>query len=371
MSTLAVNSDPTSFWNALKTRDARYYSAFLYGVKYSKIYCRPTCNSRKPRSVDNVVFFSNSDEAKEAGFRPCARCNPDQNEQPKQIETMKNICKYIYENANERLTLANLGTIAKMSPFHLQRTFKRFTGVSPREYIEGIRLAKLKMSLWAGSSVRQSTYSSGYKTTGWLYFRPNEKLGMSPLMYKNGGEGLEIKYVTRACPLGKLIVAATETGICSVSLGDSDQKLLASLRAEYPKAKLKESSTAIGGDMLTYAVEKIMDYLNIGEDLKDSNLPLDFRATAFQIRVWKELKAIPFGRVRTYSEVAKRIGLPKATRAVANACGANPVPLVIPCHRVVAKGGLGGYGLGLDRKKKLLEKEGFDLSTLKESRGNN
>lgn len=367
MSKIAVNSDAMSLWNALKARDSRYYSMFLYGVKSTKIYCRPTCNSRKPRNVNNVVFFSNSSEAQEAGFRPCSRCTPNQSEQPKQFEAIKKICEYVVENSNDRLTLANLGAFAKMSPFHLQRTFKKVIGVSPREYIEGIRLAKLKMSLWSGSSVRQSTYSSGYKTTGWLYFRPNEKLGMSPLMYKSGGEGLDIKYVTRECPLGRLIVAATESGVCRVSLGDTDQKLIGSLQAEFPKANVRVS-TETDGDVLSDAVEKIMEYLTFGKDLKDSKLPLDFQATAFQIKVWKELKAIPFGRVRTYGEVAKRVGLPKATRAVANACGANPFPLVIPCHRVVAKGGLGGYGLGLDRKKKLLEKEGFDLSTLEENR---
>ncbi|MDG6995525.1 MAG: methylated-DNA--[protein]-cysteine S-methyltransferase [Nitrososphaerota archaeon] len=353
-------------WNAVKTRDPHYHSSFVYGVNSTKIYCRPTCASRKPKSAKLVAFFLNSTSAREAGFRPCARCKPDDaGQEASQTLVIQRLCEYITENFQQSLTLAKLSSESGLSPFHLQRIFKRVTGVTPREYAEAVRLGRLKMSLRSGDSVRRSTYGAGYKTTGWLYFRPNEKLGMSPSKYRSGGEGLEIDYAITDCPLGKLLVAATERGVCFVSLDDSSQKLLSFLRSEYPKAKFRFSSGS-ENSKLSVALEKIMEYLTEGTDLENSSLPLDLQATAFQSRVWKELRAIPYGSVKSYSEIAERIGLPKATRAVANACAANPVPLVVPCHRVVPKnGGFGGYGLGVERKKLLLEKEGVDLSALK------
>ena len=357
-------------WQAVKTRDPRYYSQFVYGVNSTKIYCRPTCPSKKPTTKDKVAFFPDSASAKRAGFRPCARCKPDELSQATpQVLTIQKLCEFITENCNNRLTLERLSKESGFSPFHLQRTFKKVTGVTPREYIEAVRMARLKLSLKSGNSIRKSTYSVGYNTSGWLYFRPNEKLGMSPLKYKKGGEGLRISYVITDSPLGKLLVAATERGVCFVSLADSIQKLIDHLRSEYPRAKLETDSDVPSNSNLSLSVDRIMEYLTKGTDLENSNLPLDLQATAFQQRVWKELRAIPYGKVSSYSEVARRMGLPKATRAVANACASNPVALVVPCHRVVPKGGgVGNYGLGVERKKILLEKEGVDIVALDQKR---
>jgi AraC family transcriptional regulator of adaptative response/methylated-DNA-[protein]-cysteine methyltransferase len=349
-----------SLWHAVRNRDPRYYSRFVYAVKSTKIFCRPTCPSRKPRIQSQVLFFDSPTLARQAGFRACERCKPDENDS--QHQTIQRLCEFINENSQEKLTLERLSVESGISPFHLHRTFKKLTGISPREYTEAVRTNRLKMDLKSGNSVRKSTYAAGYNTSGWLYFRPDEKLGMSPLKYKSGAEGLHIEYTISSTPIGRLLVATTERGVCFVSLADSNEILLARLHAEFPKARIEESSNYQNNN-LSISLEKITDYITIGTDLQKSTLPLDIKATAFEWLVWKELRRIPYGRVRSYSEVARRIGFPSAARAVANACASNPVPLIIPCHRVVPKtGGIGNYGLGVERKKILLKKEGVDLA---------
>lgn len=348
--------------SAVLNRDPKFHHAFLYGVNSTKIFCRPTCPSKRPENVSSIVFFENAIEARKEGFRACLRCKPE--ELSPQVEQVMKLCQFIRENSSEKLTLERLSIVSGQSPFHLQRTFKKVTGVTPKEYVEVARLGRVKNSLRSGESIRNSTYNAGYNTTGWLYFRPGDKLGMSPLDYKNGGKGSQIYYSITNSPLGKLLVAATERGICSVSLGEKEGELLEKLRREFPNAAIYQREK---DQEFNKWVEAIISYLRRGNDLADASLPLDIRVTAFQWKVLKALRSIPHGQVRAYSEIARQIGLPKATRAVANACGANPVPLVIPCHRVIRKNGnIGGYGLGIERKKILLKKEGFDVSKLVE-----
>ncbi len=294
-----------------------------------------------------------------AGFRACLRCRPDDaSSSPSQIRLIEKICRYIDENLETKITLKHLRETTGMSPFHLQKVFKRVVGVTPREYQESARLRRLKLSLRNGEAVTKSTYKAGYNTSSWLYSHPQLKLGMNPSSYKSGGKGLTISYVFSDCYLGRLLVGGTAQGICAVSLADSDDKLLAYLREEYPKAHLIEDNNT---DLARW-VNTILEYLDQGKDLGQSNLPINIRVTAFQLKVLKELQKIPYGSVRSYSEIARRVGCPDGSRAVANACASNPTALVIPCHRVVRKNGeLGGYRYGVERKKRLLEGEGVSL----------
>jgi AraC family transcriptional regulator, regulatory protein of adaptative response / methylated-DNA-[protein]-cysteine methyltransferase len=359
------NLSESELWDAVRTRDARYSSSFVYAVKSTGIFCRPTCPSRRPRR-DLVSYYASAGLAKEAGFRACSRCHPDEVATGSKNKIVEDVCRFINENPSEKLSLEKLSQKAGLSPFYLQRLFKKVTGVSPRQYVEAVRLGRLKLSLKGGESVRSSTYRAGYNTSGWLYSKPDPKLGITPSSYKSGGAGLLIHYLITDCPLGHLLVASTENGICSVNLGDSQEKLVSYLRYEYPKAHFNTEPDQ-KDSVLALWVNRILEYLFTGKEMDLASFPLDIRATAFQWRVWKELQSISHGSVKSYSEVAKDAGYPKASRAVANACASNPVPLVVPCHRVVRKdGSLGGYRLGVDRKRKLLEKEGVNLQLFDE-----
>jgi AraC family transcriptional regulator of adaptative response/methylated-DNA-[protein]-cysteine methyltransferase len=267
---------------------------------------------------------------------------------PKRLELVKDVCGYIRENAASKITLAELGRRFDISPYHLQRVFVDVMGISPRRYLEECRVNLLKLRLAKGESVVGALRSTGYSSHSWLYKDSRIKLGMTPANYKKGGSGMVVMYATGDSNLGRLLVAATSYGICSVDLGEDDGELLAALRLECPKAKIVRSETA------ARFLQGVNDHLQ-GQKVK---LPLDLRGTDFQLKVWRALQQIPPGSTRSYSEVAEMIGEPAAVRAVANACGSNPVPLIIPCHRVIRKdGSLGGYGLGLPRKKALLAKE--------------
>ncbi len=345
------------FWKAVETRNHDYDTRFVFGVNSTKIYCMPSCPSRRPNR-EQVVFFSGPSLAERAGFRACLRCRPNVHISS-QRRRVEEACKYIDENPDRKLSLKIIGEHVGMSPFHLQRIFKRIVGVTPRQYAEASKLERAKLWLRSGESVRKSIYRAGHNSTSWLYSHPDATFGIYPSDYRNGGEGMQIYYFVVDCRLGRLLVAATARGVCSVSLGDSYKKLEAYLRNEYPKAKIQKDES-----MLASWMSRILEYLDGEEIVPLNDLPLDIRATSFQYKVWKELQRIPYGSTRSYSEIARQISRPRAIRAVANACASNPVPLVVPCHRVISKdGSLGGYSLGLKRKQSLLEREQRNATT--------
>jgi len=348
----AVNPmlSPDETWAIILKRDPRFDGQIFYGVRSTGIYCRPSCPSRRPRR-EQVTFFSEPDTAEQAGFRPCRRCRPRlTGANAPEMELVRAVCRHISENLEGNLNLATLGQILDVSPWHLQRVFKRVTGITPKEYGEALRLGTLKEILRFGVPVTDAIYQAGYGSSSRVYERTPE-LGMTPAIYRRGGEGMEIRFAIADSPLGRLLVAATDKGISAVSIGDSDNTLKRTLLAEYPKASVREDGRAI-----THWVKPIVDHLSGKEPHLD--LPVDIRTTAFRWRVLQELKKIPYGKTATYSEIAQAIGDSKATRAVASACATNPVAVVIPCHRVLRKGGdMGGYRWGRARKEQLLKRE--------------
>lgn len=342
--------DIETCWQAVLTRDSAFDGFFFYAVRSTKVFCRPSCPARRPRR-EQVTFFYQPEVAMQAGFRACQRCQPTKTTDEPQIEVVKRACQYIEANFDEPLPLASLGQHLHLSPYHLQRLFKRVMGITPRQYIEACRLGSLKGQLKDGEGVTNALYGAGYSSSSRLYERVPGQLGMTPVVYRRGGVGMKISYSISDCALGRLLVGATAQGICAVSLGDSDTELEAMLLQEYPAAQVQRDETD-----LTEWVEAILSYL-AGQQ-PHLKLPLDVRTTAFKWRVWQELQAIPYGSTRTYSQIAEAIGKPKAVRAVANACATNPVALVTPCHRVLHKdGSLSGYRWGIERKRRLLAQE--------------
>jgi AraC family transcriptional regulator of adaptative response/methylated-DNA-[protein]-cysteine methyltransferase len=340
-------------WHAVETRDRSYDGKFVFGTLSTNIYCKPSCPSRRPRR-DRAVLFPGPKEAEAAGFRPCKRCKPadDDRVNPKG-KLVQEACAYLENNRDRLVTLEELGGTLKVSPFHLQRTFKAILGITPRQYAEKLQLMNAKSQLRDGQSVRRSTYSSGHNSTGWLYSKGLTKLGMRPGEYKDGGSGMTIRFTTATCSLGWILVGGTERGVCSVSLGESKEEVRRYLANEFPNALLVDDKGTLASHL-----SRILDCVD-GKTATDlSDLPLDILATSFQHRVWKELQKIPYGSTSTYSEIADKIGSPSAVRAVANVCAANPVAIVFPCHRVVRKdGGIGGYKWGIERKRALLARE--------------
>jgi AraC family transcriptional regulator of adaptative response/methylated-DNA-[protein]-cysteine methyltransferase len=343
--------DTERCWEALMARDARYDGMFVTAVRSTGIYCRPSCTSRHPKR-ENVTFFPLPAAAEQAGFRPCKRCRPQEAViRDPQAEVVQQVCRYIADHLDQPLTLEELGEQVHLSPYHLQRTFKHIMGISPREYTEACRVQHFKTQLRSGNNVTDALYEAGFSSSSRLYDRASANLGMTPAAYRKGGVGMNVRYTIVDCPLGRLLVAATERGVSAVCLGDVDADLEAALAHEYPNAEVKRDENTLGA-----WVQAILDYLNGWQPHLD--LPIDVQATAFQRRVWRELQAIPYGETRSYSAVAKALGEPKATRAVARACATNPVALVVPCHRVVREdGGMGGYRWGMKRKEALLKQE--------------
>jgi AraC family transcriptional regulator of adaptative response/methylated-DNA-[protein]-cysteine methyltransferase len=340
----------SSYWDAVTGRDRALDGVFFYAVRTTGVYCRPSCPSRRPRP-ENVVFFRTRTGAERAGFRPCKRCKPERDIQiDANAQIVEKVCRYIDTHPDQPATLEKLSGAIGLSPFHLHRTFKALTGITPRAYADSRRLESLKAGLREGHSVTRSLYDAGYGSSSRLYERASAQLGMTPSRYRKQGSGVTIRYSIAETPIGRLLLAATARGICSIQFGDSDTTLEGALRREYPQAEIVRTDKQLTG--WVRAVRNRIRGDNTG------SLPLDIRATAFQRLVWEQLRAIPSGATRSYSEIAKRIGKPRAARAIARACATNPVAVAIPCHRVVREdGALGGYRWGIQRKQKLLALE--------------
>lgn len=345
-----VNAAEEPRWNAVLARDRSHDGEFVFAVSTTGVYCRPSCPARRPRR-ERVRFFLTPQEAEHAGFRACLRCKPRSVIRDERVEGVKDICRFIEQHLDEPLTLERLGTEFGLSPFHLQRRFRAVLGITPREYADSCRMNQLKRNLQSGDSVTRAMYDAGYGSSSRLYERTSSQLGMTPDKYRRGAVAATIRYSCADSPLGRMLVAATERGICAIQFARSDEELIEGLRREFPFAARKADDRG-----LRSWLGALLKHMR-GKDL-DSSLPLDIRSTAFQRRVWTYLQSIPFGDTRSYSQVAKAIGRPTAARAVARACASNPVAVVIPCHRVVrGDGSMGGYRWGIERKKVLLELE--------------
>lgn len=342
-------------WDAVKNRLRPADGTFVFAVRTTKIYCRPSCPARRPKP-ENILYFPSPRQAEAAGYRACLRCRPNvASPNSDSARMVQQICARIdvalAENPEARLTLAELSRSLGASSHQIERLFQRVLGITPRQYTDARRMAQLKSSLRNGEKVAMATYDAGFGSSSRLYERASSHMGMTPAAYRRGGEGMKIAYTIAPCTLGRVLVAATERGISAVYLGDNAAALEKALAREYPRAEIRRDSNG-----MAKWVGGVLDSLRGREP--HAELPLDVHATAFRRRVWEELRRIPRGSTRTYSEVARAIGKPRAIRAVARACATNPVSIVVPCHRVIGKNGsLSGYRWGLERKRALLASE--------------
>jgi AraC family transcriptional regulator, regulatory protein of adaptative response / methylated-DNA-[protein]-cysteine methyltransferase len=339
------------YWQSVLAKDAHFNGIFVYGVRSTGIYCKPSCPSRRPRR-EQVAFFASAEEAETDGFRACLRCKPSELAAPDpRVELALRVCQAIESQEDGTLSLAALGEELGLSPHHLQRTFKSITGITPRQYAAAHRLRQFKSRIKEGEDVTTAMYDAGFGSSSRLYEQASSKLGMTPATYRRRGKGMSINYTTVETHLGRMLVAATERGVCSVQFGERDEELEAALHAEYQSASISRDGTHLSG-----LIEELLRHLEGSQP--DLALPLDLQATAFQLRVWEELRRVPYGTTLSYGKVAEAIGQPTATRAVASACARNPVALITPCHRIIRESGeLGGYRWGLERKEQLLERE--------------
>jgi AraC family transcriptional regulator, regulatory protein of adaptative response / methylated-DNA-[protein]-cysteine methyltransferase len=344
-----MNKLHTTYWNAVKTKDKRFDGVFFTCVKTTKIFCRPICTARLPKR-ENIEFCLDWQTAENKGFRACLRCKPKSEVfiNP-QIEKIVKACEIL--ETEDEITLEIISERLKLNPNHLQKTFKEIIGVSPKKYAENLRLEKFKTEIKSGNDVVSSIYEAGYGSSRSLYENVSSKLGMTPKVYQKGGKGMKINYAVADCYLGKMLVARTDKGVCSVTFGDTGDFLREKLCEEFPQAEINENN----GELKEF-VEEILRHLSGKSKLID--LPMDLQATAFQMQVWELLRKIPFGETLSYKQVAEKIGNVKAVRAVARACATNRIAVVIPCHRVIGtNGSLSGYRWGIERKAKLIESE--------------
>jgi AraC family transcriptional regulator of adaptative response/methylated-DNA-[protein]-cysteine methyltransferase len=341
-------------WDALMRRDRRANGAFVYGVLTTFVYCRPACSSRRPK-FENVRFFDTCEDAEQAGFRPCKRCNP---KSAIALDTstaaIVKACKII-ESSEEALSLGNLAAAVGLSPFHFQRLFKKITGITPKQYAMEKRLKRVRTRLQKDSTVTEAIYDAGFTSSSRFYENVDTTLGMKPSEYRTGAEGIRIRYAVSQSYLGWVLIAATAKGICAIDFGDDSEILKNRLRARFPKADLEADDARFR----TW-VEQVLAFLE--SPRRTLELPLDVQGTAFQRRVWMALREIPAGSTATYADIAAQIGRPKAARAVARACASNTIALAIPCHRAVrSDGNLGGYRWGVERKRAVLDRETKEL----------
>jgi AraC family transcriptional regulator of adaptative response/methylated-DNA-[protein]-cysteine methyltransferase len=342
----AAAVDPEAAWKLLLARDPA--ASFFYAVATTGVFCRPSCGSRRPLR-SNVRFFRSTEAAQAAGFRPCKRCKPT----TACGSPLERVRAHIEAHLDRPVRLAQLGRVAGLSPFTVQRLFKKEVGVSPLQYQRALRAGRLRSGLKQGGTVTNAIYEAGFGSSSRAY--EGSQLGMTPARFAQGGCGEQINYTTARSAFGWLVVGATERGLCWLALGANSTEAEASLREEFPLATLKRDPA------LATMVDAALGVVE-GENSRDKaaapQVPLDLRGTAFQLRVWQALRAIPRGQTRSYSQLARDLGDPKATRAVARACATNRVALVVPCHRVVgASGSLTGYRWGVERKRQLLEAE--------------
>jgi AraC family transcriptional regulator, regulatory protein of adaptative response / methylated-DNA-[protein]-cysteine methyltransferase len=336
------------FWDATLRRDARADGSFVFAVRSTHVYCRPSCPARRPLR-NNTLFFRTAQDAESQGFRACRRCRPKN--QDSSTALVQRVAALIATSNEETMRLDSLAREAGSSPAKLRRAFHRVTGLAPKEFQQAVRLEKFKKLLREGSSVTEALYACGFGSSSRLYEKTNAHLGMTPASYRKGGEGMQIGYTVANSSLGKVLVGTTERGVSAVYLGEKEGALVDALRKEYPKAEIARANGA-SESWLKEILQRI------DGTAPSMDLPLDVKATAFQRRVWQELQKIPRGTTRTYTQVARALGKPEAVRAVARACATNPVSIVVPCHRVVrTDGNLAGYRWGLERKGKLLERE--------------
>jgi AraC family transcriptional regulator, regulatory protein of adaptative response / methylated-DNA-[protein]-cysteine methyltransferase len=338
-------------WNAVQQRSPGADGEFFYAVRTTGVYCRPSCAARMPRR-ENVRFFSEAAAAEQAGFRACKRCHPNSTApSQRQAELIAAACRCI-EQAEQIPNLAELAQGASLSRFHFHRLFKRVTGLTPKAYAAGLRAQRVRDKLPESGSVTAAMYDAGFNSNARFYAQSDAALGMVPSAYRSGGNGEQIRFAIAQCSLGSILVAATDRGVCAITLGDEPEALLQDLQDRFPRAQLR------GGDSnFERTVATVIGFVEAPSAGLD--LPLDLRGTSFQMRVWQALRTVPAGTTVTYAEIARRLGIPKSSRAVGAAIAANPVAVAVPCHRVIrSDGALSGYHWGVARKRALLEREG-------------